>query len=483
MNETTLGMGSLKNPEDYRDIPASLVLQPQPVLPEASEAEDFELLPVENQGPKPACTGYDKAKRTQYSIFRSTGDIVKLSPRFYYGAAKEIDGIPDVAGTYPRCVDYVANRIGCALTDTVPDDTTLPDADYVSFGRTPDIALEAQIYRTPGTTYIRNDATEILKSISQFHVIGFSILVDSSSFWLTDDTPLVVSRSGKPHRLPIYRYLKQPDGKHRVWFRNSWGPQWGRNGLGSFILEDQLAAGTAFDFSAEAQIPAYLIAEAKRLPRQPTYAFAKALSFGMSNDRDVMALQDCLKSLGYMSIAVPSTGNYGPTTAQAVLDFQTFFRAATWLELKLLGGRRVGPSTLALLNSLFNKKMENSRIDDWCAAQQEREGWYAGSRSFRNNNPGNLEFEHQPGAVMETGHAPNRFAHFDTYAHGYAALRNLLVNAATGHSSSYSPEMTLEDFYNVYSPKGDGDNNPNEAAAFVAGKMKVPVTTKIKTLV
>ena len=46
-------------------------------------------------------------------------------------------------------------------------------------------------------------------------------------------------------------------------------------------------------------------------------------------------------------------------------------------------------------------------------------------RGIRNNNPGNLNFVHQPGAVLEPG--PNaRFARFPTAEAGLAALRDQL---------------------------------------------------------
>ncbi|WP_242501251.1 structural protein [Komagataeibacter xylinus] len=48
-------------------------------------------------------------------------------------------------------------------------------------------------------------------------------------------------------------------------------------------------------------------------------------------------------------------------------------------------------------------------------------------RGIRNNNPGNLDFAHQPGAHLETGVSNPRFAAFPTMADGIRALREQLL--------------------------------------------------------
>ncbi|MCX5618826.1 MULTISPECIES: structural protein P5 [Bombella] len=67
-------------------------------------------------------------------------------------------------------------------------------------------------------------------------------------------------------------------------------------------------------------------------------------------------------------------------------------------------------------------------------------------RGIRNNNPGNLNFAHQPGAVLEPG--PNaRFARFPTPEAGLEALRDQLaryilrdhIDTVTGIISKWAP--------------------------------------------
>lgn len=111
------------------------------------------------------------------------------------------------------------------------------------------------------------------------------------------------------------------------------------------------------------------------------------------------------------------------------------------------------------------------RIDDWCAAIKIMEGALP-----RRNNPGNLRFIGQKYAVNDGG-----FCKFDTYAHGYQALRNLLVNACSGKSSVYHPTDTLYVFYTKYAPSTDG-NDPKHYAEFVASKLEVSPTIQIENL-
>ena len=117
------------------------------------------------------------------------------------------------------------------------------------------------------------------------------------------------------------------------------------------------------------------------------------------------------------------------------------------------------------------------------------EGWEApnpenprGSRSYRNNNPGNLR-----GQVWVTYHGAigldhKNFAIFPTYEHGWNKLLFQLEIAATGRSKVYNPEMSLTDFFKVYAPASD-DNHPQTYANYVAKFMGLDVSTKLKFLI
>lgn len=119
-----------------------------------------------------------------------------------------------------------------------------------------------------------------------------------------------------------------------------------------------------------------------------------------------------------------------------------------------------------------------SKLDLFCKAIEKYEGYYPGSRSYRNNNPGNLHYASQQGT---TGKDDKGFAVFDTYESGYRALKNQIKLAILGKSKYYKPEMTIIEFFSVYAPSHD-NNDPNSYALFVAKEVGVNPQTKIREL-
>src|SRR5206468_10792525 len=68
-------------------------------------------------------------------------------------------------------------------------------------------------------------------------------------------------------------------------------------------------------------------------------------------------------------------------------------------------------------------KGAGSYLSAWADAIQEFEGWHPGSRSYRNNNPGNLKGGGQAGAV---GQDDEGHTIFSSYAAGRKALDHQL---------------------------------------------------------
>jgi hypothetical protein len=105
-----------------------------------------------------------------------------------------------------------------------------------------------------------------------------------------------------------------------------------------------------------------------------------------------------------------------------------------------------------------------SRLDAFCAAIKAHEGWFPGSRSFRNNNPGNCRYSsvgyldiYKP--VLKDAQG---FAVFKDYATGWLYLQNLIREKIKAH-----PQWTLLQFFNNYAPAGD-NNDPTAYANAVA---------------
>lgn len=90
------------------------------------------------------------------------------------------------------------------------------------------------------------------------------------------------------------------------------------------------------------------------------------------------------------------------------------------------------------------------------AAIQKFEGWYPGTPSYRNKNPGNLR-----SGARQIG-TEGGYAKYRSFADGWADLIDLLKKRANQH-----PDWTLLDLFNSYAPASDG-NDPNTYAKYVA---------------
>lgn len=99
------------------------------------------------------------------------------------------------------------------------------------------------------------------------------------------------------------------------------------------------------------------------------------------------------------------------------------------------------------------------------SAIQTIEGWFPGSVSQSNNNPGNLKYAGQPGAI---GQDANGFAIFPTVAAGTQALDNqIALDASRG--------LTIQQFAAKYAPAQDS-NNPASYAAQIAAATGLSVS-------
>lgn len=116
----------------------------------------------------------------------------------------------------------------------------------------------------------------------------------------------------------------------------------------------------------------------------------------------------------------------------------------------------------------------NFSVKALASAIQTFEGFYPGSRSYRNNNPGNLKFASQPGAVAQDDKG---FAVFDSYTSGWNALIALIYRRIQQH-----PTWTVLDFFMSYAPPSD--NNPTQQyAQTVADAVGASTSTQLQEFV
>lgn len=101
--------------------------------------------------------------------------------------------------------------------------------------------------------------------------------------------------------------------------------------------------------------------------------------------------------------------------------------------------------------------LDQGTVEAIAAAIQQQEGYYPGSLAYKNNNPGNLIYVGQYGAVSGEG----GFAKFASYQDGLQALYNQIQLYA-------SRGLTIQGMMDIYAPAGHGTNDPYLYASNVA---------------
>lgn len=130
----------------------------------------------------------------------------------------------------------------------------------------------------------------------------------------------------------------------------------------------------------------------------------------------------------------------------------------------------IPPEPQQVYNEVKEQLMDKKDLlTEFCTAISQYEG-KPGDLNYRNNNPGNLR------------NVDGSFKKFKTWDEGMLALKDYVTRACTGKHKAYSPMFTLIDFFNVYAPSGD-NNNPGAYAKWVANRIGVDVSFKIKNLV
>jgi hypothetical protein len=115
--------------------------------------------------------------------------------------------------------------------------------------------------------------------------------------------------------------------------------------------------------------------------------------------------------------------------------------------------------------------LDDTTVNTIAQAIQQQEGYYPGSLAYTNNNPGNLIYAGQSGAVPGSG----GFAKFPDYTTGYQALLNQIQLYA-------SRGMTIQDMMNVYAPAGQGSNDPTVYAMAIANAVGASPSTPLTDL-
>lgn len=132
---------------------------------------------------------------------------------------------------------------------------------------------------------------------------------------------------------------------------------------------------------------------------------------------------------------------------------------------------------------------EDSGLVKWAEAIKKHEGWFIGSRSYRNLNPGNFRYTNYIRSLGAIGSDDGNYSIFPTYEKGWQALLQFLRDAQANRLYSYREYAraqghsvpTLRDFFHVYAPSSDS-NDPDHYAKTVASYIGVSVDIPINQI-
>lgn len=345
-------LGAQPSAPDYRDVKAHDLAFAGIYPP--SYSEDLSKIPVTMQNKLGICT----ANLCYYieRLFQKRGIEVRLSRRFLYNVTKHYIDQNPYEGSSMRSAIKAAYKYGVATEATVPTDTTLSHADFISVYEWPKAVWdEALKYRIGGYVSVKTDRDSLASGIAQYGMVyarmevgkeWYTAPLGNSSWNPKDITPLrKPAQTISGHAVVIYSYDVSGVKMHNI-LRNSWSEAWANQGNGDFFLEDYAP------FLTEAWgITLDPIINDLPKPDDFKYSFDEDMRFGETSE-DIKNLQIFLKMKGFFTYPY-ITGFYGAVTQQAVYKFQLENVIMSWYEKNVLLGSKVGPKTRGVINHMI----------------------------------------------------------------------------------------------------------------------------------
>lgn len=324
-----IDLGGRDKPDDTRDIKLGAAALPIYTFPKVLTNQMAWAQAVEYQGHQPACGAH--AGTTMQGIRRGS----RYTPRFTWGDIKSFDGNPIESGTDMRSIFKSVTKTGVLNFNQLGNEVTLPLVKYAHPPVTSQQTTLALQNKGDGYGFITDRTFNGIKQFINDHGPSIMLMRVGDEMWTTpngvtswmehDVLPMRVPKvvvSG--HFVVVHSYDEQ-----YIYFLNSFGSTWGRNGHGYFgaeympLIND---VGALFPL-----------------------AFTKDLLLGMT-DPDVLRLQKLLNKDPRTRIASSGSGSpgqetttFGPLTQVAVKKFQTLYGI-----LPAVG--YCGPLTRAVLN-------------------------------------------------------------------------------------------------------------------------------------
>lgn len=204
--------------------------------PPATLMPNYSSLPVKNQGTYGTCGGHAGA------ALESFLQMLDLSPKFLWKEIKTTDGLPDNAGTDMRYIFQSLQNQGTCHETLCPDTldaniTVYSDASTI----TQEMLTDAYPYGVSNYAFTDNPTWAQIQSAIADNLVVIALMKCGTGWWTAangtesyaeaDILPLRLGTYDSGHFVVLWGY----DEKY-IYFRNSWGPTWGRGGDGYFDI-------------------------------------------------------------------------------------------------------------------------------------------------------------------------------------------------------------------------------------------------------
>ncbi|MHA1329995.1 MAG: C1 family peptidase [Candidatus Hodarchaeales archaeon] len=214
------------DPEDIRDYQLAEV-QPEAVeLPENFDLRE-KMTSIQNQH-WGTCTANSVDAVCEFLDSQEYGREIKLSQKFIYINTKIISGLWTIQGDYIRNACKAVVKYGVCLEETFPDIKRSSWEHYIKDRPSPEAYKEALKFRKKTFWAVNSDLESIRQAIFQQNA---PVTIGSpwyQSYFKTDNDGRLPLPSGKMVGGHAYDVVGWENGK--LWFRNSWGPRYGKDG-------------------------------------------------------------------------------------------------------------------------------------------------------------------------------------------------------------------------------------------------------------
>ena len=431
---TKLSQGLRPTPKDDRDYKLGALFQ----LPELSKLpENFVLegFNIKNQQDSDFCSGFAVTGLSELQ------EGVELSPEYQFALSKIISGDIEEWGQDARTAMKTAVKLGSLEKSQAPYSLENKDTSFLRDPKNWPGDLMEKAKKHQKSVYIRVSGKydafdDIRASIYKWRDERRGVALGINFSWPSNQIILDDVGPGFGHMVYVAGW-KTVNGVPYLVMVNSWGKEAGEQGT-------HLLSRNVVNYYDD-MYGAYMFVDKPREEIQ--YMVDNGIKEG---DNFLIQLWKALSSLILSPfLTVTEKTEIVKNTTDAVKKIEESIKPKT-----------------------------ESRIVEWAKAIETYEGYFEGSRSWRNKNPGNLRFVGQPKAI---GKDDKNFCIFATYQDGFNALTQMLTNACTGKSKTYKPDMSLLDFFSLYAPSTD-KNNPSAYAFWVADKLNVKPDDPIKNL-